>query len=82
MQMQCKDDVSYWRNPENYEQDIIKNNETLTGIKERSIFNNLKNFHVTLNSALDSMSDLAEGICHYDMCYIITLHVTILLSIN
>lgn len=71
MQVQCKDDVSYWRNPENYEQDIIKNNETLTGIKERSIFNNLKNFHVTLNSALDSMHDLAEGICHYDMCYII-----------
>lgn len=71
MQVQCKDDVSYWRNPENYEQDVIENNETLTGIKERNIFNNLIHFHVTLNSALDSMHDLAEGICHYDMCFII-----------
>jgi len=70
MQMQCKD-VLYRRNPKNYEEDIITNNETLTGIKERSIFNNLVNFHVTTNFALDSMHDLAEGICHYDMCYII-----------
>jgi len=52
-------------------EDIITNNETLTGIKERSILNNLVNFHVIVNTALDSMHDLAKGICHYDMCYII-----------
>jgi len=71
MQLQCKDDILYQQNRETYEEDIITNNETLTGIKEKSIFNDLKNFHVTRNSALDPMHDLAEGICHYDMCYII-----------
>lgn len=71
MQVQCKDDLSYKRNPQNYEEDITTKDETLTRIKKRSIFNQLQNFHVTLNSAFDPMHDLAEGVCHYDMCYII-----------
>lgn len=50
---------------------VITNNEKSTRIKEKSIFNNLRNFHVARNSALDLMHDLAEGICHYDMCCII-----------
>ena len=46
---------------ENYEEDIT-NNEIVTGIKEGRIFNKLINFHVIVNSALDSMYDTNERI--------------------
>lgn len=71
MQKQCENDLSLRRSPENYESDLIINNHSLTGITERSIFNKIPNFHVTQNSAVDSMHDVAEGVCHLDMIFII-----------
>jgi len=53
---------------ENYEEDIT-NNEIVTGIKE-SIFNKLINFHVIVNSALDSMYDTDERI-RFTICVIV-----------
>ncbi|KAI8116052.1 hypothetical protein CVS40_11813 [Lucilia cuprina] len=35
------------RNPENYDRDLPINDVRLTGVKENSVWNNLKNFHAT-----------------------------------
>ncbi|KAI8122546.1 hypothetical protein CVS40_6741 [Lucilia cuprina] len=59
------------RNPENYERDFAINDVKLTGVKENSVWNNLKNFHVTENYSVDVMHDLLEGVCHYVLIFIL-----------
>lgn len=60
------------RDEQNYAKDLALDKVSLTGIKESSILNSINSFHVTNNLAVDAMHDLFEGICHYDMCHIIT----------
>ena len=60
------------RTTENYKIDLELLNETLTGIKERCIFNLVRGFHVCLNLILDIMHDIFEGVCIYVMCLIIS----------
>lgn len=64
-------DISIFRNRDNYKSDVEINNSRLTGIKSESVFNKLKYFHVVDNSIGDLMHDWAEGICHYDMLIIL-----------
>jgi hypothetical protein len=47
----------------NYNADVVANNVSLTGIKQNSVVNQIKNFHVALNFAPDIMHDIFEGIC-------------------
>lgn len=54
-----------------YEDDVRDNDVSRTGIKTRSPFNELHNFHVIENTSLDIMHDLFEGICSYEMCKIL-----------
>ncbi|XP_035707471.1 uncharacterized protein LOC110849386 isoform X1 [Folsomia candida] len=46
-----------------YENDLGLENVSLTGIRESSIVNDIKGFHVTNNFAPDIMHDILEGIC-------------------
>ncbi|XP_048514964.1 uncharacterized protein LOC125501885 [Athalia rosae] len=56
------------RTIENYSEDLSK----LTGgIKEPCIFNELSSFHVTENIYGDTMHDLFEGVCRYDMAKVL-----------
>jgi len=41
------------------------------GIKEECIFNKIPNFHLLENLSVDSMHDLLEGICRYDLSKIL-----------
>lgn len=66
------DDSNLLRNPFNYDEDIDNDDMSRTGIKEASILNSINSFHVTTNFAVDVMHDIFEGVCHYDMCHIIT----------
>lgn len=66
------------RTPQNYMEDIAKNDLSSTGIKENSIWNSLSCFHVTENSAVDIMHDFSEGIMHYDMMIILKYFVSTL----
>ena len=52
----------------NYETDCLIKNESATGIKEISIWNKLKGFHVVINPVVDIMHDLLEGACHIVLC--------------
>ena len=45
--------------------DVIKNEFSTTGIKEKCIFNDISNFHVSENDSVDIMHDLSEGIAAY-----------------
>ena len=47
------------------ELDVLKNDVYETGIKEKCIFNSIKNFHITENMCVDVTHDLCEGIGAY-----------------
>jgi len=55
------------RNKTNYDEDILINNITLTGLKEVCVFNQINSFHLTQNFAVDIMHDILEGVCKYDI---------------
>lgn len=59
------------RNKLNYAEHLLINNPSTTGIKEESIWNTLRYFHVTESSTTDIMHDISEGIMHYDMILIL-----------
>lgn len=71
MRLQPSENCDALRNIQNYKSDVATCNVSLTGIKEESVWNNLRNFHVTKNLSVDIMHDLLEGVCHYDLCQII-----------
>ncbi|KAG5680291.1 hypothetical protein PVAND_009809 [Polypedilum vanderplanki] len=52
-----------------YEKDAQLNDLKLTGIKERCVFNKLKNFHCATNLVSDIMHDLFEGIVKSDLSF-------------
>lgn len=64
--MTCQDD-SLLRTIESYERDVLINDISVTGIKEKCVFHSLNDFHVTTNFAVDIMHDLLEGVCNYDL---------------
>lgn len=71
MRKQVKENSLLLRNRENYEADIFINNVSLTGIKDRCVWNELQNYHVITNLVADLMHDILEGVCHYDLCAIL-----------
>lgn len=54
-----------------HDTDCTENNFKKTGVKERSVFNDLKNFHVVRNRSVDIMHDFLEGVCHIVLCTIL-----------
>ena len=59
------EDETLLRTIDTYELDILKNDVYETGIKEKCIFNNIKNLHITENMCVDVTHDLCEGIGAY-----------------
>lgn len=55
------------RTRESYDADVLVDNLSCTGIKERCVWNALPNYHITLNYAVDIMHDIFEGVCAYDI---------------
>lgn len=50
------------RNRENYEQHVMLNDPSSTGVKENSCLNKLNYFHITENTCVDIMHDILEGV--------------------
>jgi len=71
-----EEDASVMRNIQNYSEDVAKMCFSETGIYNQSIMNSLNSFHVTNNFCADSMHDIFEGVCHYDMCHIIKYYIS------
>lgn len=65
MSRATEEDLSMRRTEDNYYEDVLTNNLTLTGIKAWSVFNTLPFFHVINGSQSDPVHDLLEGIYPY-----------------
>ncbi|KAK3911554.1 Arabinolytic transcriptional activator araR [Frankliniella fusca] len=59
------------RNQVNYENDLLVNDVSLSGIKRECVWNELGSYHCTNNVSFDCMHDFYEGICHYDLSIIL-----------
>ncbi|KAJ8665870.1 hypothetical protein QAD02_007532 [Eretmocerus hayati] len=55
------------RNPDNYAELLTKNNPQESGLDGECVWNELDNFHATVNIGEDVMHDWYEGICRYDV---------------
>lgn len=60
------------RTVENYNVDLYDNQ---CGIKDDCIFNELQHFHCVLNTGVDIMHDIYEGICRYDIGHILSYYI-------
>ncbi|KAJ1524604.1 hypothetical protein ONE63_011088 [Megalurothrips usitatus] len=65
-------DESLLRNKTNYENDLVVNDQTKTGITEKCVFNDLDSFHITENLEGDLLHDFDEGLCHYIVTFVLT----------
>jgi len=43
-----------------------------TGINQECAWHSLIGFHATLNYAVDVMHDLLEGVCNYDLSFVVS----------
>lgn len=59
------------RTKDTYQSHLLVKDPQKTGIIEPCIFNELPSFHVTVNTSVDIMHDLFEGVIKNDMCLII-----------
>lgn len=71
MSQESEENVEFLRTEENYFQDVITNNMTLTGVKDWSVFNTMPHFHVVNGTANDGTHDLLEGV--YPYCHKVIL---------
>jgi len=61
------------RNKINYASDLLLNDLSYTGIKERCVWNDLISFTVTDNFSVDIMHDMLEGVCKFEIGLILKL---------
>ncbi|XP_050063305.1 uncharacterized protein LOC126552640 [Aphis gossypii] len=70
-QIQTKQDNDNLRNPINYSDDVITDDVSRTGIKELCVWNDVESFDVTSNFSVDIMHDMLEGVCKYDVGFLL-----------
>lgn len=66
-----KEVASAMRTVDSYQKDLLLNDVSQTGLKEDSVFNKIKGFHILQNVVVDIMHDLFEGVCDDDMAEIL-----------
>ena len=59
------------RSKNSYDRDLLSNNPSETGIRFDAIWNKIPSYHVTDNFYVDVMHDIFEGVCHYNLSFII-----------
>ena len=67
-----KEEEKLLRTRSNYESDLKINDSSRTGIKEKCVFHQIEDFHITENQSVDMMHDFLEGVCTYDLHAIIS----------
>jgi len=75
MRKQCYVDINLERSWEQYNLDIIDGDVSRSGIKEACIWHDVKNFRVLDQVGVDVMHDLLEGVCKYDMAFLVFYYV-------
>ena len=65
-----KEDPSLLRTVKNYYKDVFTKS-IRNGVKERCIFNEFTDFHITRNKSIDIMHDIFEGVANYTLSKIL-----------
>jgi hypothetical protein len=65
MMKSFRHNISLNRNMHNYFEDLLLNNSSLTGIKEKCVWLSVDNFDIFNQSGVDIMHDLHEGVIKY-----------------
>ena len=60
------------RTRDSFMRDLERKNPKLTGVKFNSILNSLDTFHVTETFSPDIMHDLLEGVCKFDVVFMLS----------
>jgi hypothetical protein len=74
-QHSTREKASLLRNIVNYEDDLLEEDLSSTGIKERCAFNRIPSFHATKHLFVDVMHDIMEGVANYDISSIFSYYV-------
>lgn len=75
MRRQCYADESLTRNVEQYHLDVIEGDVSNSGIKEICVWHDVLGFNVLDNVGVDIMHDLLEGVCKYDLSFLLLYYV-------
>lgn len=71
MKHQCEEDISLLRNSHNYELDLLANNPSETGIKEKCVWLSINHFNLFDQIGVDMMHDILEGVAKYVMVVVL-----------
>ncbi|KAL1448461.1 hypothetical protein WDU94_000542 [Cyamophila willieti] len=71
IQTLLEEDLSLLRSSDSYAQDLANNDPKQSGIKEKSIWLDLKGFNIFQHVAVDFLHDFLEGVCRYTLSVVV-----------
>lgn len=75
MKKQCYADENLLRNLEQYHLDVIEGNVSDSGVKEACVWHDVLEFSVLDQVGVDIMHDLLEGVCKYDLSFLLLYYI-------
>jgi len=75
MKKQCYADESLMRTVEQYNIDVLEGDISNTGISESCVWHDVQGFQVLDQTGVDIMHDFLEGVCKYDLSFLISYYV-------
>jgi hypothetical protein len=75
MEKQCYADESLMRTVEQYNIDVLEGDISNTGISESCVWHDIQVFQVLDQTGVDIMHDFLEGVCKYDLSFLISYYV-------
>ncbi|KAE9543677.1 hypothetical protein AGLY_002073, partial [Aphis glycines] len=75
MKKQCYADDNLLRNLEQYHLDVIEGNVSDSGVKEACVWYDVLSFSVLDQVGVDIMHDLLEGVCKYDLSFLLLYYI-------
>ncbi|CAI6369501.1 unnamed protein product [Macrosiphum euphorbiae] len=75
MKKQCYADENLLRNLEQYHLDVIEGNVSDSGVKEACVWHDVLGFSVLDQVGVDIMHDLLEGVCKYDLSFLLLYYI-------
>lgn len=75
LKKQCYVDESLIRSVEQYNIDVLEGNIINSGISESCVWHNVRGFQILDQTGVDIMHDFLEGVCKYDLSFLISYYV-------
>jgi hypothetical protein len=75
MEKQCYADESLMRTVEQYNIDVLEGDISNTGISESCVWHDVQGFQVLDQTGINIMHDFLEGVCKYDLSFLISYYV-------